>query len=166
METATASQLACAARTRERCPSCSDPMVGTSPKVLPAARKRAHALLVSAMVFNTSIALRLEPGRAFFPEQSRQRIFAQMVALLFARELTPFHIVAVVIDRIRDQGCGVTVPAYELSGSGEGQIDEIVQDEYLPIAMRPGADTDSRDVQRGGDALRHFRRNSFQDHCE
>jgi hypothetical protein len=54
------------------------------------------------MVFSTSIALSLEPSRAFFPQQSRQRLFAQMVAFLFARELTPFHIVAVVIDRIRD----------------------------------------------------------------
>src|SRR5277367_2998195 len=121
METATASQLACAARTRERWPWCRDPMVGTSPSVLPAARMRAHKLLVSAMVFSTNIALGLQPGRAFFAEQSRQRVFAQMIAFLFAGELTPFYIVAVAIDRIRDQGCGVTVTAYEFRGGGEGK---------------------------------------------
>ncbi len=93
-------------------------------------------------------------------------LLCPVVAFRFAGEIVAFDIGAVAVDRIRDQCRGIAIPAHEFRWRGKGQIDEIVQHQDLAIAVRPGANANGRDVESGGYALRHFRRNSFQHYGE
>ena len=51
-------------------------------------------------------------------------------------------IFAIVLDGSADQRGGVPVAANKLGRRRKRQIKQIVEDQYLPVAIRPGANAD------------------------
>ncbi len=99
-------------------------------------------------------------GRAF---EGRCDILGQVIALGISGEGVFFHITAVAINRGPDQSSCVAILADELCRGAEAEIDEVVEDEDLTIAVRSGADANGGDTNLGGDASRDFPRHTFED---
>ena len=57
----------------------------------------------------------------------------------------------------------VAIAAHELGGRRKRQVQNIVEDEYLAVAVRAGADADGGSLDLGRDHGRHFARNAFQE---
>src|SRR3989304_3268139 len=65
-------------------------------------------------------------------------------------------------DGLLEQGPQVGVARDKLGRDAETQADEVVPDQHLAVAGRPGADADGGDLELAGDALRHFGRDAFE----
>jgi hypothetical protein len=70
---------------------------------------------------------------------------------------------AIVFDGGADKGAGVGVAADEFGGRGEGEVEQVVKDEDLAVAIGAGSDADGGDGQLGGDGGGHLAGNAFED---
>src|SRR6266542_286922 len=66
---------------------------------------------------------------------------------------------------MRDLRSSVAVAADKLCRRAEGQIQNVVEDEYLAIASGTRADSNGRSGTLAGDEVCHFARNSFQENA-
>src|SRR6266567_7192437 len=64
---------------------------------------------------------------------------------------------------MRDLGSGVAISPNEFCRRAEGQVQDVVEDEYLAVAAGARADTDCGSRDFAGDQVRDFSRNSFQE---
>ena len=74
-----------------------------------------------------------------------------------------FDVFAVVFDGGADERAGVAIAADELGGGGKGEVDEVVEDEDLSVAVGSGADADGWNIELGGDGGGGFAGNAFED---
>jgi hypothetical protein len=88
--------------------------------------------------------------------------FGQVIALLVRGEGAVLDVFAIVLDGGADQRAGVGIAAHKLGRRREGQVQQVVEDEDLAVAIGPGADADGGNGQLGGNGRGHFARNAFQ----
>src|SRR4029079_5765993 len=82
--------------------------------------------------------------------QRRARVFGQMVGLLVSRVLVRRNVGPEGLYRPGNRRAQVGVPAHKLGGMPKGQLQEFVEDQHLPIAVRARADADGRSLDFGG----------------
>src|SRR4029077_9838995 len=70
------------------------------------------------------------------------RFFRQMVGLGITRELMRRDVRLEAQHRLRSQGGGVRVAANECCWMPERQVDEVMENQHLAIAIGAGADSD------------------------
>ncbi len=92
----------------------------------------------------------------------RVALLWQVVAFRVRRKCPLRHIVAIAFNGGAKERSRVAVLAHELGRLGEAQVDEVVEDENLSVAVGSGADTDGRDGELGGDALGDLARHAFE----
>src|ERR1035437_109561 len=164
MEAATVSHSASAAETSERLPACSAPMVGTRPReCLPGAalRRLAHAACISARVLQTSIRsgfARARLGRC----EGRMNLAGKVVALGVVGKSVGRYIVAVVFEGGGEEGSAVGILAREFCLWREGEVEEIVEDQDLAVAIRARAYANRGYATLGSDAGGQFPRDSLE----
>src|SRR5579871_6196589 len=90
------------------------------------------------------------------------RVFREMIRLVVGRILQRLHVGLESLHRFADHGGGVAVAAHELGGRSERQVEQVVEDEYLAVALGAGANADGGRVDFGGDHRRHFARDAFE----
>ena len=90
------------------------------------------------------------------------RIFRQVVALSVAWELVRDNISLERQHGLRDQRGGVSVAAYEFCRMPEREVDQVVEDQHLSIAIWPGANADRRRFDFSRDHGGNFARNPFE----
>jgi peptidoglycan/xylan/chitin deacetylase (PgdA/CDA1 family) len=88
-----------------------------------------------------------------------------VIAFFVRREGAVFNVVAIVFDGGADERGGISVLADKLGRRGEGEVDEVVEDEDLAVAVRAGADADGGNGQLGGDGGGDFAGNAFEYDC-
>src|SRR4051812_39720650 len=71
------------------------------------------------------------------------------------------HLAAVRLDRLADLRPALDVALDEPRPQVAVQPEHVLDDEHLPVAVRPGPDADGRDRHRLGDPLPQFRRHAF-----
>ncbi len=72
------------------------------------------------------------------------RFFRQVIGLSVVRELMRNHVGLEGQYGFRDQRGGVSIAANEFRRMSKRQVDQVVEDQHLAIAIRPGADADGR----------------------
>ena len=98
--------------------------------------------------------------RIFRIEISLRRSYAlrlprrQVIAFRVRRKGPMLHIFAVVLDRGAEETRRIRIAANEFGGGRKGEIDEIVKDKNLAVAIRSCANSNRRDGQRGSDGCR------------
>src|SRR5579871_272729 len=157
MVATTMSHCFLAARMRDRWPSCRAPMVGTRPMVEgldAAARAVTQACLVSLMVWSICIFWFLDWLRFVLVVglKAGENVGGEMVAFGIAGEGTVGHCLLVLLDAAAEERCCVAEGADELGVWREGEVEEIVEDEDLAVAVGAGSDADGGDAGGGGDA--------------
>src|SRR5436190_23344602 len=75
-----------------------------------------------------------------------------VVAVRRRRELAAADFLDVLANRFADGRREVGVPLEEPGREALGETEEVGSDENLPVAFRPGADADGRDLDLGRDA--------------
>ena len=88
-----------------------------------------------------------------------------MVAFFVGGEGAVLYVVAIVLDGGSDLGGGVGILADKLGCGGEGEVDEVVEDKNLAVAIGTGADADGGDGELCGDGGGDFTGNAFEDDC-
>ena len=74
-----------------------------------------------------------------------------MVAFGIGGERAAANIARIMLNGFGDERGRVGIAADKLGGSCSGEIDEIVEDENLAVALRARADADGGNGERGGD---------------
>ncbi len=77
-----------------------------------------------------------------------------MVALSIVREGACFHVTPVAFNGRAEERSRIAILANEFRGRGEAEVDEVVEDEDLAIAVGSGANSDGGDADFSGDAGR------------
>ena len=85
-----------------------------------------------------------------------------MVAFGIGGERAAANIARIMLNGFGDERGRVGIAADKLGGSCSGEIDEIVEDENLAVALRARADADGGNGERGGDEPACLARNTFQ----
>src|SRR5271166_5576430 len=125
-------------------------MVGTRPTVLPApltaslrcARDHCRS---SATVRRISISSLAKRGDVLEGFEDASSGFGQVIAFRVGGESAVLYVFAVVFDGGADDGGGIAIAADKLGRRREGQVDEIVEDEDLSVAVGAGPDSDGGD---------------------
>src|ERR1051325_11812104 len=85
-----------------------------------------------------------------------------MVRLRIRRIMPRNHIRAVSLGRMCDQSCTIAVVPHKFCRSMEGQIQEVMEYQDLPIALRPSTNANRRSTYLGCNQSRDFPGNSFK----
>src|ERR1035437_5777990 len=139
-------------------------MVGTRPREwLPGAELRSsrQAACISAGVLQTIIWSGLAGARVG-GRKRRLNFAGEVVALGVAGEFVGSYVVSVVVERGGEKGRAVGILAREFRGWGEGEVEEIVEDEDLAVAIRAGANADGGNAALCCDACSQFARDAFE----
>src|SRR6478672_10556769 len=72
------------------------------------------------------------------------RFFRQVIGLFVRGILPRGNIGTKGLHRTGDGGAQVSVSAYKLGGMAKGEIQQVVEDQYLSVAIRARADSDRR----------------------
>src|ERR1039458_4814076 len=75
------------------------------------------------------------------------------------------HVFAIVFDCTPDECAGIAIAADKLGRWRKCQIEQVVEDKNLPVAVRSGADADRRNSQLAADSSGHLARNAFKHDC-
>jgi hypothetical protein len=87
----------------------------------------------------------------------------KVIALGVGGETMGGDVVAVLLEGFGEEGGAVGILAAEFCGRTEGEVEEIVEDEDLAVAVGAGADADGGDAAVGGDGGGEFAGNAFED---
>src|SRR5439155_19522703 len=77
-----------------------------------------------------------------------------------------FYVLAIATSGVGDDVTQVGILPDEFGNVARRQAEQVVNDEHLPIAMRPGADATRWDFERCGDLAGDRGGNAFQDHSK
>ena len=93
-------------------------------------------------------------------------MFAQLgggvIGLRIRREVPAAHVLAIRGYRARDLDGEIRIRPHEFRPVARGKADEIVEDEYLAVAIGSGADADRGNAQLFGDARGQLPRHGFE----
>src|SRR5918995_28329 len=163
MEATTRSHSSRAVRIRDKCPSCSAPIVGTRPTLSPPAR---HCSEMARMSSGRSTVCKLRgllptgwstlfsyfalgrPGTQF-------RLVHRPAVLRFG-EGAGTYLIHEVSGRAREQRVGVGVAFDEAQWLARRQAYQVVPHEHLPVASRACPDADGRDRELPRDGHPHL----------
>src|SRR5258708_10097180 len=90
------------------------------------------------------------------------RFLRQMVGLSIVRELVRNNVGLEGQYGMRDQGSRVSVAANEFCRLSESQVDEVVEDQHLAVAIRTSADANGRRFDLSRNHGRDFAWNAFK----
>src|SRR5712691_9770445 len=85
-----------------------------------------------------------------------------MVGLLVRWILARYHVGTEAMHRVADQRGRVGIAAHKFGRWAEGQVQDVVEDEYLAIALRSSADADGWSCHFRRDHGGDFARNAFE----
>ena len=88
--------------------------------------------------------------------------FGQVIALFVGGEGAVLDVFAIVLDGGADERAGVGIAADKLGGRRKGQVEQVVEDEDLAVAVGTGANADGGNGQLGGDLRGHFAGNALE----
>src|SRR5438876_7526018 len=94
--------------------------------------------------------------------QRRLRFLRQMVGLLVRWILARYHVGTEAMHRVADQRGRVGIAAHKFGRWAEGQVQDVVEDEHLAIALRSSSDADSWSWHFRRDHGGDFPRNAFE----
>src|SRR6202163_1052302 len=103
----------------------------------------------------------LAPHRPLALQNSVQRgprFLRQVIGLFIRRILSRSHIGAEGLHCARNGRAHVRVPPYELCRMPKAEIENVVEDQHLAVAIRSSADTNGRSLDLGGNHGRDFSR--------
>src|ERR1700678_3556823 len=86
-----------------------------------------------------------------------------MIGLLVGRILMRVHIRAEPLNRLSDERGSVTTEASKFPTVAKGQIQNVVEDKHLTVALGTSPDANGRSADFPRDHCCHFARNSFQE---
>src|ERR671926_1536643 len=120
-------------------------------------------VIYSPFTIHYSLTFLLLFARVAFEAEGRGRVGGERVGVFVGREGARAHVVGVSLERPVHRLAEVRVLAHEARARlAEGEAEQVVRDEYLRVAVRPRADADGRDVERGRHLARDLARDDFE----